>query len=198
MSIRRPSVYKNSTIYLLVSFLQKALGFLLLPLYTAILSPKDYGTINVVTSIGAIVAVLFNLSLHGASMRFYYKCKDDPAQVSRIWGTNITFVALNTAVLLTLFIVTHRVLLDPFAEGIAFYPYLLIGIISSALGGVFLFYQAMLQARQDGRGYGLNNLVFFVLNTILTVVFLVVFRWSAVGVLAASAISNAFFFYIVY
>jgi len=185
---------KNSSIYTVVAFLQKAIGFLLLPIYTVFLTPVDYGKVNVVNTLMGIVSVLFNLSLQGAAIRFHYKHADERIMRKKIWGTTFCFVFLNTAALSVLLLLFHRAFLDPFAENVMFSPFILLGLITTGLSPTFMFYQTMLQAEQNGKRYGLNNLVFFIVNLGLTIAFVVGYKMGAVGILLANAISNGLFF----
>ena len=72
---------KNSGIYVIVSMLQKCISFFLLPLYTAFLTPADYGILNVVSSISSLLSVFFLLSLNSAGARFYYTYLNDEQYV---------------------------------------------------------------------------------------------------------------------
>lgn len=186
--------FKNTAIYVVISFLQKAIGFFLLPLYTAVLSPTAYGTVNVVTTIVGLLSAICSLSLNGAASRFYFTYKSDPERIKKIWGSCITFVVANSLVLCCLFGFLHRYLLDPLAGGIDFNPYILLGLIAIGLSPVYIFFQSMLQTEQKGRSYGLNNLAAFLLNIGLTLFFVLVMKWSAAGILAANAITNLVFF----
>ena len=69
----RKVAFKNTAIYVVISFLQKAIGFFLLPLYTVVLAPSDYGTVNVVNTIVGFLSTLYGLSLNGAAGRFYFR-----------------------------------------------------------------------------------------------------------------------------
>jgi O-antigen/teichoic acid export membrane protein len=59
-----------------------------------------------------------------------------------------------------------------------------------------MFYQTKLQIEQKGKSFGLNNLLFFVINISLTILFLVAFDMKAEGVIAAMAATNALFFFV--
>jgi O-antigen/teichoic acid export membrane protein len=187
-------VLKNSGIYGIVSILQKAIGFFLLPLYTAYLSTTDYGIIGVVSSIVSFLSLFYMLSLNGAVTRFYYEYKSDEERVKELWGTIITFVLINSLLLSSILFTFHKYLLDPFAKGINFYPYIFLGLIAITLNPMYSIFQSTLQTRQIGRKYGLNNLIFFIINLVLTIILVVVFNLKAVGVLLAAAITNGIFF----
>jgi O-antigen/teichoic acid export membrane protein len=190
----RKITFKNTAIYIVISFLQKAIGFFLLPLYTAVLAPTDYGIVNVVNTIVGFLSALYGLSLNGAAGRFYFRYKDDTDRLQKMWGSCLTFTLANTVVLSLVFGIFHGALIDPLAESVAFSPYIILGLISTGLSPVFVYFQTMLQVEQRGRSYGLNNLATFVLNLGLTLFFLLVLHWSAVGILAANAVTNLVFF----
>ena len=93
---------KNSSIYTVVSVLQKAIGFFLLPLYTRYLMPADYGVVSVVTSIEAFLTAFYMLSLHGAVTRFYFSLRNDLGELKKLWGTCFSFVGINAIILTAL------------------------------------------------------------------------------------------------
>lgn len=187
-------VIKNSGIYGVVSVLQKAIGFFLLPLYTAYLTTADYGTVSVVTSLTSFYSIFFTLSLDGAITRFYYDYKDDKEKLKEFWGSIYVFILVNSIIWGSALIIFHKFLLNPFAKGINFMPYLLIGVITILLSPTYNIFQGSLQARQVGMKYGLNNLIYFVINLVLTILLVVNFKMKAVGVLTATLITNAIFF----
>ena len=192
-------LFKNSGIYVIVSVLQKAIMFFLLPLYTAFLTPEDYGTLNVVLSISSLLSVLFLLSLNGAATRFHFQYLNDDKKIKDIWGTLSLFVLINSVFFGTVFILLHRHLLDPFAKGINFFPYLFLGILSTILSPLYLFFQTYLQTKQDGVRYGINMMLNFLLNIGLIIFFVVGLKKGVVGILLANLITAfVFFIYVLF
>ena len=185
---------KNSGIYITVSVLQKAIMFFLLPLYTAFLTPDDFGVLNVVISISSLLSVFFLLSLDGAASRFHYIYLNDEHHIKKIWGTLCSFVIINSLFLGMVFIILHRFLLDPLIQGIDFYPFLFLGIINSLLSPLYFFFQKYLQTKQDGIRYGINMMINFLLNIGLVVFFVVGLRKGVLGILLANVITSSVFF----
>ncbi|NMB34189.1 MAG: oligosaccharide flippase family protein, partial [Clostridium sp.] len=70
-------VLENSFLYTFSSLLVKAIGFLLLPVYTLFLTPEDYGTTNLVNSFNSVATFILAFSLYVAVIRFYVDYKDD-------------------------------------------------------------------------------------------------------------------------
>lgn len=187
------SAVKNASIYIALDWIQKSLGFFLLPLYTAYLTPRDYGIVAVANSIGSFLAAFFGLSLNSVVSRFYYKYREDVDRVRVVWGTVLTLTILVSVGMSLLFGVFHRFLLDPFAPGISFIPFLLLMVVSQAFSPIYALYQKSLQARQEGARFAANNLAWFFANVGLTLLFVVAFRWGAAGVLGANLAVNLVF-----
>ena len=187
-------LFKNSGIYAFVQILQKAVGFILLPIYTKLLTPAEKGITDVVLPLVTFYAVFYTLSLNSAIVRYYVDYKEDENKLKQFWGSCITFILVNSLVLTTIIIIFKKVLIMPFAKGIDFYPYILLGLVSITLNPVFVVYQSTLQAREQSAEYGKNNFAYFLVNVSLNILFVVGFKIGAVGILLSLAITDAIFF----
>lgn len=187
-------VLKNSSIYGIVSILQKAIGFFLLPLYTSYLTPRDYGITAVVGSIVSFLSIFYMLSLNGAISRYFFDYKDDEEKLKEFWGTNILFIIINSFLISSILLIFHKFLLQPLAKGVEFYPYIFLGLISITLNPIYSIFQSTLQTKQNGKKYGLNNISYFIINLTLTILFVVFFKLQAKGVLLAASITDIIFF----
>ncbi|RDE22576.1 hypothetical protein DV711_08270 [Motiliproteus coralliicola] len=63
---------KNTPWYLLSSLTTKAMGFILLPIFTAYLSVEEFGTLSTLESLGRILPIFISIYLDSAFNRFYY------------------------------------------------------------------------------------------------------------------------------
>ncbi len=190
----KKNLIKNSGIYSLVQILQKAIGLFLLPVYTSLLSPSDKGITDVVQPIVAFLSIFYTLSLNSAVVRFYVDYKENDKKLKEFWGTCITFVIVNSLILTIVLILFKDTLLLPIAKGINFYPYILLGLVSITFNPIYTIFQSTLQAREESSTYGLNNLLYFIVNLSLNILFVVVFRIGALGVLLSLAITDTIFF----
>ena len=188
------NVIKNSGVYSIVSFLQKAIGFILLPVYTIYLSTSDYGIISIVTAMISFLSVFYMLSLQSSISRFYYDYKDDSEKTNQLFGTILNFILLLSIALTLIFIIFKDYLIAPFTKGIPFYPYIFIGILVVFLNPVYLIFQTILQTKQESKSYALNQFLFFIINLSLTVLLVVFFNMKAKGVLYAILFTNIIFF----
>jgi len=188
-----PKIFKNSAIYTIVTFLQRCTAFLLLPLYTAFLTPADYGTVNVVLSVSSFMAVLIMVALNGAATRLHYKNKEVGYR-KKVWGTITTIVLVNSVFFGLLFISFHGILVDPFIGDIDFYPYALIALSYTIISPLYMLFQSYLQASQNAIHFGINTLINFLLQVGLTILFVVHYRMGALGLLSAYGITAFVFF----
>lgn len=190
---------KNSGIYAVVQILQKCMGFILIPVYMKVLSPTENGIVTSITAVVSFLGILYTLSLNSAIVRFYVDYKDDENKLKEFWGTCITFIIINSLVLSIIFFLLRDILLVPMLKGIPFFPYMAIGMISIALNPVYTVFQSTLQAKEESKRYGANNLVYFITNLSLTILFVVVFRFGALGIISALALTDfIFFIYTIY
>lgn len=185
---------KSSGIYSLVQILQKCIGLFLIPVYTSLLSPDEKGITDVITPIVAFLSIFYSLSLNSAVIRFYVDYKDDEKKLKDFWGTCISFVIINSLVLTTIIIVFKKILIMPLVGEIKFYPYVFLGIISITFNPIYTIFQSTLQAKEESRKYASNNLLYFIVNLALNLIFIVGFRLGALGSLLALAITDTIFF----
>lgn len=178
--------------------LQKGISFFLMPLYTAFLSPVDYGILGVVSSISSFLSVFISLGLETAAARFYYKNNKDEGFSRRVYG-NVSLVILANSLLWgSVFIGGHKWIINPIIGDIEFFPYIFIGILNVIVTPMYLLYQSYLQTRQNADHYGINSLLCFLLQVTLTVLFLTVFKLGVFGVLLSQLITAiVFFIYVV-
>jgi O-antigen/teichoic acid export membrane protein len=68
---------KHTKNYLISSIANEGLKFVSIPVFTYLLTPEDYGIINIFSTYVAIFSILLVLNLNGAISRYYYEEKDD-------------------------------------------------------------------------------------------------------------------------
>jgi O-antigen/teichoic acid export membrane protein len=68
---------KHSVIYGLGGLTQRIVAVLLLPLYTRHLSPADYGAIEVLVALSAVVFALLRAGIQSSFFRFYFQAEDE-------------------------------------------------------------------------------------------------------------------------
>jgi len=167
--------------YGLGSFVQRGIGFLLLPIYTTYLSPAELGIVGVVLAVFSGFSVIFGLGLRGAVTRQYFDHAEAPPRLREYLGSVYTAFALYGAVGASLLTLFGRGLFERTLPQVPFAPFMPLALwaaFCAAAGGVLL---SLYRAREQAVRYVLLELVSAVLMLGFVAYFVVVRRGGAVG-----------------
>jgi len=182
---------RGSAIYAVANFGIKALNFFLLPLYTRFLTPADYGTIALAETVAAVVTAIFGLGLEPGIRRLYFQYVDRVDELARYLSSVLRFSALVTSAVVTVALVVGPTLMaraDPHLA-VPFHPYIALAIGAAALTQFVQYRLALCQAEARPRQYGWLAFVFFMATACAAIVFVVVLRWGAYGMLLGKMIA---------
>ncbi len=73
---------KHSLIYGVGGLIQRIVAVLLLPLYTRYLSPSDYGAIEALVALSAVIFALLRAGIQSSFFRFYFQAEDDRGRLT--------------------------------------------------------------------------------------------------------------------
>lgn len=146
-------ILKHAKNYFGANLANKALGLISIPLFTRLLTPAEYGIINIYNSYIAMTVVLLTLNAHAMIGRYYYEEKED---FNEFLGTTIFLSAalfLCTSLIYLVFIQKLHELskLSPELLGLILLATFLT-VISSA------YYQIM-AARQESKQLAVNTVI---------------------------------------
>ncbi|RTL56005.1 MAG: hypothetical protein EKK46_05300 [Rhodocyclaceae bacterium] len=96
-SLLRSPLLVSAKYYLLVNIVSGAIPFLMLPVLTRYLSPEDFGTVAIYTTLSAVISALFTLGVNGAISRIYFDLTED--KFAEFIGTCMVLVACSAAVI---------------------------------------------------------------------------------------------------
>jgi len=95
---------KDSFLYTISSFLGKGIGFILLPFYTNIFTPSDYGTMDLVAISIILITNLFSLQTNQSLARYYVDAKSSNRKKSYFTTTFVYYIIIYFFVSTTLII----------------------------------------------------------------------------------------------
>ena len=72
------TLVKNTGIIAIGNISTKIINFLLLPLYTSLISTEDYGTIDLLSTYTTLILAVVSLQLYQAVFRFVAVVRDEP------------------------------------------------------------------------------------------------------------------------
>lgn len=100
MSIVSKSLLRSLSIYSIGNIINAAIPFLLLPLLTIYLSPKDYGIIAIFQVLMSFLNPIAGISLNGAVTRKYYFLNDDKSSFKQYVSNGLLLITLISSFLL--------------------------------------------------------------------------------------------------
>ena len=94
-------VFSHLVVYGSGEILLFGISFLLVPVYTRVLTPAEYGVLGLLLLLRAFLRPLNQLGLDESFLRFYYDCGDDAARRT-LTGTTLVAIGLASGVVLVL------------------------------------------------------------------------------------------------
>jgi O-antigen/teichoic acid export membrane protein len=188
-------VLRGATTYSLGDVLVKASGFFLIPLYTRILTPADYGIVGYLQVFSSLLVVILGFGFYGAQTRYYYEHHNDEQAIGRFMFT------INTTTIIASLIVCGPLLIYGILRGwtigrenIPFHPYMSITLGTVLLSVLNNFVTSSYRMKQKFLGATLIHILTFLLTTGFTILLVVYLKKGALGRVAGNALGLLFIF----
>ncbi len=173
-------LFSNSAAMAVGQFSSKALSFLLVPLYTAVLSTEEYGTYDLIITTVTMLTPFLTLVISESVMRFCMDKGHDSGDVFSI-GTLITLIG--TLVLTAFYPLLCRIE----AIGNRYAIWIIIFFLVINIHTVFTQY---LKGIEKVVFYSICGIISTALSLVMCIVFLLVFKWSITGYFLATVLSH--------
>ena len=177
---------RDSAIYAIPSIVSRALAVILIPLYTRVLTPADYGSFDLFLVFAALVNLTVALEVSQGVARYYSDEKDAERRVvyvsSAFWLTIICYSVFMSAALFFSKELSYLVMGQESMET-AFQ----IGTIYIFINGVFYLIQNQFRWEFNSVHYAIVSLIVFILTSVLAVFFTYVVEWGLAGLLLGMA-----------
>lgn len=171
---------KNVFLFALNSFIPKILSFILIPIYTNILTTSEYGISELLTTTVTLLIPIFSLDICDAAMRFALDKEYDNNSVFsisfRINGIGIFIVSLFSVILYSIGLIKINVY---------YLIFFIIYYIFTSLHNLFLLFCKGIEKVNSIVWASIINSVITLLSNIL---FLVVFKFGIIGYLLANSL----------
>ena len=175
---------KHMSIYGLGGILSKSINFLLLPLYTRVLAPSDYGALELVYMVGYFIAILYGLMIGSGYIRFYFDSHEEKKRKLYL-GSSFWFTFVNSVIFVWISFayaddIAH--LIFKFDNGALFVKLISIATLINANKQIFYNH---LQINENSAIYISINIFSLILTLGLTIFFVAFLKWGVQGVLYA-------------
>ncbi|MDC0528831.1 oligosaccharide flippase family protein [Gammaproteobacteria bacterium] len=188
---RLKQLSRDSLIYGVGAILAKSVSFLLLPIYTRIFSPEEYGSIEMLILISGFFGAVMMMGLDSAQSMYFFKYKDEgkskQAQIISsilqwrlVWGSGVVLVA--TIITPSIYAVLFNSSLKIEHFFIAFVSTFFAQILSQSIEIFRLLYRPW--------SFILVSVAEIIMAAILILSFVLIFDYGIFGFFIGSAISG--------
>ena len=180
---------KNTGIIAIGNLSTKAISFLLLPLYTAILSTHEYGIIDYIITLSMFCVPCISFLMDEAIFRFLIDCKNKEEK---------SIIISNSFILVFIGIILFLVIIYPILVYVKYkYIWCLILFVISDIIATMI--SALLRGIGRTDAFAVYNFISSTIQIVLNIIFIAVFYWGIEGMLSAMIIGRvvATFVYII-
>ena len=182
MSKRNKEFFLNTLIIFLGKLSTRFIVFLLLPLYTAILSQEEYGLADLITSYITLLIPVVSLELELGVFRFLIEAKNDSKKQGDVLTIAFRLYFFLGLVFTGLFFI---------ADNIFHFPYHY-SILASVLIGFYCgLFQQIARGLNDNISYSVSCFIAGVSTTIANIILIKQIGFGGEGILISTVIGNA-------
>lgn len=168
---------KNTLIFAISSFGTKILSFLLVPLYTAVLSTAEYGSADLITTTATLLVFILTINISSSVLRFTIEQRKSGSKVLS-FGIRVLFVSSLICSVVLILVYYSKILDWPFY----YYLFIFLYFFVTALYEIMTNYlRAMDKVKQVAIAGVLSSIIIIIAN----IVFLVIFKLGLVGYLVS-------------
>ena len=180
-SSREKQLIKNTGILALGKICTQFVSFFLLPLYTAYLSTKEYGVVDLLNNYVSLLIPIFFFQMDQALFRYLIDARKSDKKKSEIVTTALTTVSIQAIIFILIYLVASIFIHNE-------YKYFLLTNVLAAMYSSMLL--QICRGLGDNTSYSLGSLVSGISTIVLNVIFITVFHMGAYGMLIATLIAN--------
>lgn len=174
---RSKELVKNTAILTVGKLCTQFISFLLLPLYTALLSTEEYGIVDLFTTYVALLLPLVCWQLDQGLFRFMLDCRDEKNKVIELFSSMFFLNVIQCTVTIVFYLLFSSFLKSEYSI------YLLINVIFNVFSGILMQF-----ARGLGKmgNYSISSFITAATTVALNVLFVAVLKWGAHGMFIAT------------
>lgn len=186
------SLLQGTAAYGIGTLVVRSYTLLLLPVYLAYLTPRDFGILSVAELVSAPLVSVLNLCLDRSVTRYYHVWvpEERSAHLGAIWVAALVSAITITALLL----LAGPIIFETLFVEVPFFPYLALACIIAALRSASSVPQMVLRAREEAARFATLAALTSLSGSTFIVLSILVYRPDAEGVLLATLLNEFVWF----
>lgn len=182
------TLVKDSAVYAVGTIASRLVGFIMIPVYTRVLTPADYGIIETIVRLVDIISLFLALGLAEALLRHYYLAKGEEDRrrlVGTVFNLNLTVVIVGS--LLT-------IPFSPYLTRLAFghdryTHYVTVSLIGMLVGNLIELPLTMWRAEGKAWRFTVVSLLKLITQLTTNIILVVWLRWGVWGVVMSGLLN---------
>ena len=183
------ALLRDGLVYAIPMIVSRGLSLFLVPLYTRVLSPADYGSLDLLMVFGTLVTITLSMEVTQGVARFYTDEADPERKAdyasSALWFTVVGYLVFGALALaaspqLSSWILGREDLVDSFR----------LGVLYIVANGVFYYVQNQFRFELRSRHYAATSLIQTLTTSGCAVCFAYVLEWGLPGLLLGMALGT--------
>jgi O-antigen/teichoic acid export membrane protein len=180
---------KGSLIYGIGGMLQRFMGLLLLPFFTRVLTPQDYGVVALVSLIGVAMSGLFTLGTGNSMGVLYYRELDIAKRPTIIWS-NVLLLTLNGVFWYALLFLAAPILSSLMFQSDRYADLIRLALLGSIFSAIADPWLAYLRMEEKARRYVVITLISSLLSIGLSIWLVLVQDLGVKGLILAGTLAQ--------
>lgn len=183
---------KDASLYSLSSLISRGLSLITVPLFTRVLSPADYGALDLLSILMVLAPMILGLAMDQAVARFYLDAKDE-LEKKRIASTVLIYNVLIIALLIPLAWPATAWIADVWLDGQIERGTAVMVFIYIWIHSIFITGNNQLRYQFKSKQYAMCHIGNVLLSTALSVLFVFFLGWGVFGVIFGQSIGQLIF-----
>lgn len=181
------STFKHALVYGSAGLIGKAVGFIMLPIYSHQLQAEGYGVIGMIDTVLSVLTLLIGYGISGAMSRFYYETADPQRRNNIVSTTVILMFFLVIAVTAPVLLFYQQVAWLAFGRS-DWGLYIILAVLAFMASMTSKNAENYILIRQRSVYLSVISLIRLVLSLALNIYFIVILQMGVLGYLYASLI----------
>lgn len=178
---REGTLVKNTAIITIGKICTQMVSFFLLPIYTALLSTEEYGTVDLLNTLVSLLLPIITLQIENAIFRYLIDNRENNEQKKIIISTSLGIIILQCISYIILFLLISKFIHNDYKF------FLATNVIASIFSSIML---QISRGLGDNTAYALGSFVSAASNIVFNIIFIVIFKFGAYGMLTANFLGN--------
>ena len=183
-------IIKHTIIYGAGIYIGKAVGFLMIPLYTRALTPADYGILELLNLASYIISIILGMGISTAVYRFYFQYGEEERK-SVISSALLFMAAISVVSIMALCVFAHNISALMF-KGVSYAYYLRLILISTLFDIIAVVPSAYIRILRKSFFFSIISIVGLVIALILNIYLIIYCKMGVRGVLWSGIVASFF------